>query len=50
MAASELELEMLYRRRAASFRSGVAAITGSREGAGDVVQEAFAHALTRIVQ
>jgi RNA polymerase sigma factor (sigma-70 family) len=47
MAASELELEALYRRRAASFRAGIVAITGNREGAGDVVQEAFAQALVR---
>lgn len=47
MAASELELEALYRRRAPSFRSGIVAITGNRESAGDVVQEAFAQALLR---
>jgi RNA polymerase sigma factor (sigma-70 family) len=47
MTASELELETLYRRRAQTFRAGIAAITGSRESAGDVVQEAFAQALLR---
>jgi RNA polymerase sigma factor (sigma-70 family) len=47
MTASELELEALYRRRAGSFRSGVSAISGDRESAGDVVQEAFAQAILR---
>lgn len=45
MAASEESIEELYRNRYASFRSGLAAITGSYETARDVVQEAFAQAL-----
>jgi RNA polymerase sigma-70 factor, ECF subfamily len=45
MAASAESIEELYRSRYASFRGGVAAITGSYETARDVVQEAFAQAL-----
>lgn len=45
MAASAESIEELYRSRYASFRSGMAAITGSPETARDVVQEAFAQAL-----
>lgn len=45
MAASEQLIEELYRSRYASFRSGLAAITGSYDTARDVVQEAFAQAL-----
>jgi RNA polymerase sigma factor (sigma-70 family) len=44
MAASEEAIEELYRNRYASFRGGLAAITGSYEAARDVVQEAFAQA------
>jgi RNA polymerase sigma-70 factor (ECF subfamily) len=47
MAADEPELEALYRARAGAFREAIAAITGSREAAGDVVQDAFAQALVR---
>ena len=45
MAASAQSIEELYRSRYASFRGGMAAITGSYETARDVVQEAFAQAL-----
>jgi RNA polymerase sigma-70 factor (ECF subfamily) len=45
MAASAESIEELYRSRYASFRGGMAAITGSYETARDVVQEAFAQAL-----
>lgn len=45
MAASTESIEELYRARYASFRGGMAAITGSYELARDVVQEAFAQAL-----
>jgi RNA polymerase sigma-70 factor (ECF subfamily) len=45
MAASAESIEELYRTRYASFRSGLAAVTGSSETARDVVQEAFAQAL-----
>jgi RNA polymerase sigma-70 factor (ECF subfamily) len=38
-------IEDLYRRRYARFRDAVAAMTGSRDSARDVVQEAFARAL-----
>lgn len=38
-------IEELYRNRYASFRSGLAAITGTYETARDVVHEAFAQAL-----
>jgi RNA polymerase sigma-70 factor, ECF subfamily len=39
------EIETLYRTRYVGFRNALAAITGSREGARDAVQEAFARAL-----
>ena len=39
------KLEELYRRRYVHFRNTLATITGSRESARDVVQEAFARAL-----
>ncbi len=39
------EIETLYRRRYLSFRNVVATITGDRETARDVVQEAFTTAL-----
>jgi RNA polymerase sigma factor (sigma-70 family) len=45
MAASAESIEELYRTRYASYRSGLAAVTGSYETARDVVQEAFAQAL-----
>lgn len=45
MAASAESIEELYRTRYVTFRSGLAAITGSYETARDVVQEAFAEAL-----
>jgi len=38
-------LEQLYRDRYAGFRNALAPIVGSRDAAGDVVQEAFAVAL-----
>jgi RNA polymerase sigma-70 factor (ECF subfamily) len=41
------EIERLYRRRYLRFRNGVSTITGSRESARDVVQEAFARAFRR---
>jgi RNA polymerase sigma-70 factor (ECF subfamily) len=41
------EIERLYRRRYLQFRNGVSTITGSRESARDVVQEAFARAFRR---
>lgn len=40
-------LERLYRDSAAGFREALAPIVGSREAAGDVVQEAFATALRK---
>jgi RNA polymerase sigma-70 factor, ECF subfamily len=46
MAASGEELETLYRERYLGFRRALAATTGSYELAHDVVQEAFARALT----
>jgi RNA polymerase sigma-70 factor (ECF subfamily) len=45
MAASAESIEELYRSRYASFRGGLAALTGSYDTARDVVQEAFAQAL-----
>jgi RNA polymerase sigma-70 factor, ECF subfamily len=45
MAASAESIEELYRTRYASYRNGLAAVTGSYEAARDVVQEAFAQAL-----
>jgi DNA-directed RNA polymerase specialized sigma24 family protein len=47
MAASGEELEALYRERYLGFRRALAAATGSYELAHDVVQEAFARALTQ---
>jgi RNA polymerase sigma-70 factor (ECF subfamily) len=44
MPATVGEIEELYRSRYASYRGGVAALTG-RDAARDVVQEAFAQAL-----
>ncbi|MGZ4280607.1 MAG: RNA polymerase sigma factor [Gaiellaceae bacterium] len=45
MAASAESIEELYRSRYASFRGGLAALTGSYDTARDVLQEAFAQAL-----
>lgn len=45
MGSSASEIEQLYRARYLGFRGGMTAITGSRELARDVVQEAFAQAL-----
>jgi RNA polymerase sigma factor (sigma-70 family) len=45
MGASADAIEELYRSRYASFRGGLAALTGSHDSARDVVQEAFAQAL-----
>jgi RNA polymerase sigma-70 factor, ECF subfamily len=45
MAASVEAIEELYRSRYASFRAGMATITGGHETGRDVVQEAFAQAL-----
>src|SRR3954469_8323415 len=39
------QLEQLYRDRYTGFRNALAPITGSRESARDIVQEAFAIAL-----
>ena len=47
MAASRQELEALYRDQYPGFRRALAAVTGSYEVAHDVVQEAFARALTQ---
>src|SRR5437763_12793167 len=44
MAATVAAIEELYRSRYASYRGGVAALTGY-DAARDVVQEAFAQAL-----
>ena len=46
MPASATDLEALYRERYLGFRRALAAATGSYELAHDVVQEAFARALT----
>lgn len=40
-------IEELYRQRYGRFRDGVATVTGDRESARDVVQEAFARALRK---
>jgi RNA polymerase sigma factor (sigma-70 family) len=40
-------LERLYRERYVAFRNGIATVTGSYESARDVVQEAFARALSK---
>src|SRR5258707_527522 len=45
MPATVEAIEELYRSRYASYRGGVAALTGSYDGARDVVQEAFAQAI-----
>ena len=47
MAASRTELEALYRERYLGFRRALASVTGSYEVAHDVVQEAFARALSQ---
>jgi RNA polymerase sigma-70 factor, ECF subfamily len=46
MGLSEGDLEGLYRRRYRPFRHGAAAIVGDYERAHDVVQDAFARALS----
>ena len=46
MSASRREIEQLYRERYQSFRRTLATITGSYDSAHDVVQEAFARALS----
>src|SRR4051812_33685946 len=45
MDARARALERLYRERYLHFRNALATVTGSREAARDVVQEAFARAL-----
>jgi RNA polymerase sigma-70 factor (ECF subfamily) len=45
MGGLEPDLEDLYRRRHGAFQVMLASVTGSVEGARDVVQEAFAQAL-----
>jgi RNA polymerase sigma-70 factor (ECF subfamily) len=47
MAASRAEIELLYRERYVGFRRALASMTGSYETAHDVVQEAFARALSQ---
>jgi RNA polymerase sigma factor (sigma-70 family) len=47
MAAGKSALERLYGERYAAFRRALTPIAGSYEEAHDVVQEAFARALTR---
>jgi RNA polymerase sigma-70 factor (ECF subfamily) len=47
MAVSKRALEQLYRERYAGYRRALTPITGSYETAHDVVQEAFARALSR---
>jgi RNA polymerase sigma factor (sigma-70 family) len=45
MGRLDSDLEELYRRRQGAFQVMLASVTGSVEGARDVVQEAFARAL-----
>jgi RNA polymerase sigma-70 factor (ECF subfamily) len=45
MGKLDCDLEELYRRRHGAFQVMLASVTGSREAAQDVVQEAFARAL-----
>jgi RNA polymerase sigma-70 factor (ECF subfamily) len=47
MGASRTEIEELYRDRYLGFRRALAAVCGNYESAHDVVQEAFARALTQ---
>jgi RNA polymerase sigma-70 factor (ECF subfamily) len=47
VAASREELEALYRERYLGYRRALATLTGSYEVAHDVVQEAFARALSQ---
>lgn len=47
MAATAEEIESVYERRYEPFRLAVAALGAGREQAHDVVQEAFARALTK---
>jgi RNA polymerase sigma-70 factor (ECF subfamily) len=44
------EIERLYRQRYVNYREALAPVVGSREAAHDVVQEAFARALSRSSQ
>src|SRR5215212_2679137 len=41
------EIEAVYRRRLSELRRVAAAITGDRDGAGDVVQDAFVTAVRK---
>jgi RNA polymerase sigma-70 factor (ECF subfamily) len=47
MAATAEDIEDVYERRYEPFRLAIAALVSSREQAHDVVQEAFARALTK---
>jgi RNA polymerase sigma factor (sigma-70 family) len=47
MSLSENDLVGVYGRRYANFRRGAAAIVGDHDIAHDIVQDAFAHALTQ---
>jgi RNA polymerase sigma-70 factor, ECF subfamily len=47
MGRLDSDLEELYRRRQGAFHVMLASVTGSVEGARDVVQEAFARALQK---
>ena len=47
MGASRRDIERLYETRYLGFRRALASVTGSYESAHDVVQEAFARALSR---
>jgi DNA-directed RNA polymerase specialized sigma24 family protein len=47
MGISEAELADVYSRRYAGFRRGAAAIVGDDDLAHDIVQDAFAYALTQ---
>lgn len=50
MGATAGEIEHVYRSRYAAFRRALAAVTGSYDTAHDVVQEAFARALSARTQ
>src|SRR4051794_31658575 len=47
MGARIGDIEEIYRRRYPAFRTALATITGSADGARDVVQDAFAEALRK---